>query len=199
MLFGGVPIALIIGIGLHDGGVRQFLLQKLLHPRAGKNIRSVLFAGMQLHADLARHRLGNSPINFPQSLRREVTGEVDHGFFAAAGFVRDIVLPARGGNSIFLHSDPPVKRFFSQNSARSPSCGSPAQRRRGSGSRSDRSADTHRHSRRAWYSGSRQRYLRQGQGRNIYSQARCRYPPGRAGSGCNRRRCRSAVKVPITE
>lgn len=55
MLLGGVTAALIVGVGLHNGGSRQVLFNQLLDPRARDDVWSVRFAGVQLDGNLAGH------------------------------------------------------------------------------------------------------------------------------------------------
>lgn len=52
MLFGGIAVALIEGVGFYDGAVGDLLLQRF-DQLARQNVGPVLFAGVQLDSYLA--------------------------------------------------------------------------------------------------------------------------------------------------
>ena len=82
VLVGGVAVALIVGVGLHDGGILQVLLHQRLHPFARQDVGTVLLAGMQFHGHLALDVLVHFLVSRNQSFSTEVAGEIDYGFIA---------------------------------------------------------------------------------------------------------------------
>ena len=82
MLVGSVAVALVVGVGLHDGGILQVLLHQRLHPFARQDVGSVLLAGVQFHGHLALDVLVHFLVSRNQSFGTEVASEIDNGFIA---------------------------------------------------------------------------------------------------------------------
>ena len=53
VVFRGVAVAVVVGVGLDDGSLRETLRDQLLHPGAGDDVRSLGFAGVELDAHAA--------------------------------------------------------------------------------------------------------------------------------------------------
>lgn len=58
MLFGGIAVALIEGVGFYDGAVGDLLLQRF-DQLARQNVGAVLFAGVQFDSNLTVNALIN--------------------------------------------------------------------------------------------------------------------------------------------
>ena len=53
MLFGGVAVAFVVGVGFHDGGIGQVFGDEILHPAERNDVGAVFFASVQLDGNLA--------------------------------------------------------------------------------------------------------------------------------------------------
>ena len=82
VIFRGVTISFIIGVGFHDDSLREIFFQQMFHPFSGDDIRSVGLAGMQLHSNLACNISFDFLIEPLQSLRRQVSGKINDGFIS---------------------------------------------------------------------------------------------------------------------
>ena len=98
VLFGGVAVALIEGVGLDDGSLRQVALHQLLHPLVGDDVRTVLLAGVQLDGYLAPDFAAYPRVESAQAPGGQVAGEIDDGFVAPALLIGHIALAAQAGN-----------------------------------------------------------------------------------------------------
>ena len=92
VLFGGVAVTLIVGVGLDDAGLRQVLLHQLAHPLARDDVGAVGLAGVELDAGLAADVGVDLGVCLAKALGREVAGEVDDGLVAGALGVRDVAV-----------------------------------------------------------------------------------------------------------
>ncbi len=63
MLFSGITVAFIIGVGLDDRGLRELFPDQVLHPIPGDDIGSVLLPGMELDPYLAGETRAHSSID----------------------------------------------------------------------------------------------------------------------------------------
>lgn len=97
VLLGGVAVAFIIGVGFHNVGVGQVVFNQRLHPGAGDDVGTVLFAGVRLDRHLAGQAAPDLLKRLAQALGGKVPGEVHHGLLAGALLHRDVMFAARAG------------------------------------------------------------------------------------------------------
>ena len=102
MLFGGITVALVIGIGFNDVGIRQIFPEQGFNPFPRDNVRSVLLPGMQLHSGMSLDVRTYLFICFDKSFSTKVTREIDDGLVAGTLFVRHILITVFPGNRIGL-------------------------------------------------------------------------------------------------
>ena len=104
VLLGGVAAALIIGVGLDDGGFGQARSEQLLHPGAGDDVGSLSLAGVELDRHLAGQHRGDLVVDLFEPLLRQVAGEEHHGTLPRALFKGDVqVAPGPGNRLLFRH------------------------------------------------------------------------------------------------
>ena len=96
----GVAVALVVGVRLDDRRFRQVLLDQGFHPFARDDVRAVLLAGVELDAHAALDVAAHFLIRGDESLGREITGEIDHGFLAIPLVVRDILVSILDGGVV---------------------------------------------------------------------------------------------------
>ena len=92
VLLGGVAVALIVRVGLHDGGLGQVLLHQLLHPCGRDDVGAVLLAGVQFHRRVALDAGAHLLVGSDEAFRAQVARKVNNGFVACALFVRHILV-----------------------------------------------------------------------------------------------------------
>ena len=93
MLCGGVAVALVIGIGFHNGAVGD-LFHQALDPGTRDDVGAVLLAGVQLNSHLAGQVALNGSICLFQALCRKITGKKHNGFAAGALCIWLVMLAA---------------------------------------------------------------------------------------------------------
>ncbi len=100
VLLGGVAVALVVRVGLHDGGLRQVLLHQLLHPCGGDDVGTVLLTGVQLHRRLSPDAGAHLFIGLNEAFRTQVAREVNNGFIASTLFIRHIFVAILAGHGL---------------------------------------------------------------------------------------------------
>jgi hypothetical protein len=93
VLCGGVAVALVIGIGFHNGAVGD-LFHQALDPGTRDDVGAVLLAGVQLNSHLAGQVALNGSICLFQALCRKITGKKHNGFAAGALCIWLVILTA---------------------------------------------------------------------------------------------------------
>ena len=101
--FGGVTVALIVGVGLDDGGTLQVLLHQSLDPSTRDDVGAMLLARVQLHCYAALDHLVDLLIGHDQSLGTQVAGEIDHRLVAGALVIGDILVAVNAGYGFLFH------------------------------------------------------------------------------------------------
>ena len=102
MLFCCVAVAVVIGVGLQNGGLGQFRLDQVLNPVVGDDVGAVGFSGVELNPHFPRQVPQDPGGDPPQALWGEVFGEVDHGLGAAAVLLGDILFPVGSGGRLLV-------------------------------------------------------------------------------------------------
>ena len=100
VLFRGVPVPGIVGIGLNNGPVGQPVRHKGLDPVPGDDVGAVLLPGVELHGHPALQGALDAPADVYQASRRQIAGKVYRRLSAGALFIGDIVVPACAGNCL---------------------------------------------------------------------------------------------------
>ena len=112
VLFGGIAVAGVIGVGFDDDRAGQVALQKRLHPRPGDDVGAVFFAGVQFHAHIAGDVAADARIDFAQARGGEVAREVDEGFVALALRIGNVMIPARSRDDLLAFHIPYLPGCF---------------------------------------------------------------------------------------
>jgi hypothetical protein len=84
VLFGGIAVALVEGVGLYDRGLRGAGGKEVLDPGGGDDIGAVLLAGVELDSQLSGQRPADAGVELFQTLGGEVAGKENDGFFAGS-------------------------------------------------------------------------------------------------------------------
>ena len=105
VLLGRVAAALVIGVGLDDRrGRGETAREKLLHPRARDDVRSLRLAGVQLDGDLPRQHGRHAVKNLQEAQFGQIAREEHDGALSGALLKRDVAVSvlSRDG-SLFFH------------------------------------------------------------------------------------------------